>query len=98
MQTVSTNYVFDIPIDVAKCPYCKARLSAQAHEWSKADDGLATVEGFDLECDAEPDVEDQAWNEWWNQHRNMPTVHWLPVQKIVKAYLNQTYRVDLEDA
>ena len=54
------------------------------------------ADSFDMCCSTEPDMEDEdEWNDWFNNHSEMPYVHQLPVDESVKKFINSKYRFDV---
>jgi len=78
------------------CPYCKGDLTYTANGWEQDDNGLWTADSFDMECSTEPDMEDEdEWDDWFNNHSEMPYVYQLPVDERVKKFINSKYRFDV---
>jgi len=78
------------------CPYCKGDLTYTANGWEQDDNGLYMADSFDIDCSTEPDMEDEdEWNDWFNNHSEMPYVHQLPVDERVKEFINSKYRFDV---
>lgn len=72
----------EVPPDIALCPYCEGKLTAQADGWESAGAGQWwNVTSIDLQCEHE-DIDDP------NDHAYMPYVYWLPVEHIVLKWLN----------
>lgn len=79
------------------CPYCKCDLTYTANGWEQDDNGLWMAASFDMDCSTEPDMEDEdEWDDWFNNHSEMPYVHQLPVDEAVKEYINSKYRFTLK--
>lgn len=78
------------------CPYCQGDLTYTANGWEEDDNGLWMADSFDMNCSSEPDMEDEEeWNDWMNNHSEMPYVHQLPVDERVKDFINSKYRFDV---
>lgn len=78
------------------CPYCKGDLTYTVNGWEQDDNGLWMADSFDMDCSTEPDMEDEdEWNDWFNNHSEMPYVHQLPVDERVKEFINSKYRFDV---
>lgn len=78
------------------CPYCKGDLTYRCNGWEQDDNDLWMADSFDMECSTEPDMEDEdEWEEWMQQHSDMPYVNQLPVDERVKEYINRKYRFDV---
>lgn len=79
------------------CPYCNGDLTYRCNGWEQDDNGLWMADSFDIECSSEPDMEDEdEWEEWLQQHSDMPYVNQLPVDEKVKRYINGKYRFDVK--
>lgn len=78
------------------CPYCNGDLTYRCNGWEQDDNGLWMADSFDLECSTEPDMESEEWEEWMQQHSDMPYVNQLPVDEKVKQYINGKYRFDVK--
>jgi hypothetical protein len=78
------------------CPYCQGDLTYTANGWEQDDNGLWMADSFDMDCSTEPDMEDEdEWNDWFNNHSDMPYVNQLPVDERVKKFINSKYRFDV---
>ena len=78
------------------CPYCKGDLTYTANGWVQDDNGLWMADSFDMDCSTEPDMEDDdEWNDWFNNHSEMPYFYQLPVDERVKEFINSKYRFDV---
>ena len=78
------------------CPYCQGDLTYTANGWEQDDNGLWMADSFDMDCSTEPDMENEdEWNDWFNNHSDMPYVNQLPVDKRVKEFINSKYRFDV---
>ena len=95
---LSPDAVLDVPVEVAVCPYCGAKLTVQFEAWEETEDGSWIASGFNLECTAEPELTEDgesttdAWDEWLNWHTQMPYVYWLPCEQFVADWVNKRYR------
>lgn len=79
------------------CPYCKGDLTYTCNGWEEDDYGDWISDGsFDVECSTMPDIESEEWDEWMEQHSDMPYVNQLPVDNAVKRYINKKYRFLIE--
>lgn len=95
-RLVASNHRFDIPPEVAVCPYCEAKLTAQAEAWYERDDGTWGVEEIDLDCTAEPDIDSPEYREFVSEHTYMPYVFWLPVRERVQKWINKRFDFHIE--
>lgn len=79
------------------CPYCNGDLTYRCNGWEQDDNGLWMADSFDMECSSEPNMdEEDEWEEWMQQHSDMPYVNQLPVDEKVKRYINGKYRFDVK--
>lgn len=98
MQVISKDATIDIPPSVAVCPYCGGKLVAQCEHWSQTDDGSWLAVHLELDCESEPELDDnddaslERFDEWLAEHTYMPYVHMLPVETKVTAWVNKNYR------
>lgn len=99
---LATDTVLAIPPEVRVCPYCGGNLWARFEEFGQCDDGTWQAEGVTLECDSEPDLDDEdeksveAWNDFLSRHSEMPYVYWLPAAVAVSEFVNEHYRFKVE--
>ncbi len=78
------------------CPYCHGDLTYTANGWEEDDNGLWMADSFDMDCSTEPDMDNEDdWNDWFNNHSEMPYVYQLPVDEKVKDFINKKYRFDV---
>jgi hypothetical protein len=78
------------------CPYCQGDLTYRCNGWELDENGLWMADSFDMECSTEPDMESEEWEDWMDNHSDMPYVHQLPVDERVKASINKYYRFELK--
>jgi len=99
---VPSDTVFRVPESVAVCPICGSTLWAQCDGWnggwSATDDGLWVADSIDIDCEMEPDITDPDWHEWFDGHYSMPYVDWLPVDQVVRRWINRNFRFWMEAA
>lgn len=75
------------------CPYCGSKfLPVRFEGWTQDDDGTWKGDTVDITCSSIPDPESEEWEEWINQHTDMPYVYWMPVAERIKEYINSKYR------
>ena len=105
MKIVSPDTVLDIPPEVQTCPYCGGKLAASFTGWTEA--GPSTSSGepggwiadeVSLDCETEPEIDSDEWDDWWSSHSEMPYVYMLPACQKVEAWLKEHYRFDLSDS
>lgn len=77
------------------CPYCKGNLTYRCNGWEQDDNGLWMADSFDMECSTEPDMESDEWEDWMQQHSEMPYVYQFQVDEKVKDFINKKYRFDV---
>lgn len=49
-----------------------------------------------LSCETEPDIGDDNYDEWMDEHYSMPYVDWLPIEDKVERWLKNKYDFDME--
>lgn len=83
----------DLPLTLpAPCPICGAKVHlTHVTEWG-VDDGR--IESIEMECETEPDIESDEWEEWFQRHYHMPYVDWLPYHERAIRWLNKRYRYE----
>lgn len=79
----------EVPARVAVCPYCDARLSAQATAWEQLRSGRWVPEEIMTFCASEPPIDSDEWEKWWDIHRVMPYVYQLPVDEKILAWMQR---------
>jgi len=93
MKIVSENKQFKFK---GLCPYCGGNLTYVAFGWEQDENGLWAADSFDVECSTEPNMDSEEWEDWMQQHSDMPYVNQLPVDKAVEAWIKERYRFNLE--
>lgn len=89
-----------LPADVATCPICKAALFAvEITGCSMGDDGLWFPDAIGLDCETEPDIESDDYENWYSSHYGWPTVgsDWIPVHVAVEKWMRATFTVVDDD-
>lgn len=98
LTTVASDYRFDIPAEVAVCPYCGDRLVAQCEAWSQRDDGDWDASEMCIDCLSEPDIDGDTWWDWhYSHHGHTPYVYWLPMTINVESWVNANFRFQMDD-
>lgn len=92
---VKSDHVFKINPGIIKCPYCGGNLVASVSAWTLQGDGWI-AETIEVECQSEPDLDSDEWDDWLEGHSDMPYVYWLPVVNTIEKAINLKYRFDLE--
>lgn len=92
---VKPDRVFSLNPAVIKCPYCEGTLKASVSAWTLNGDGWI-AETVDVECQSEPELGSDEWDDWLESHSDMPYVYWLPVVNTIEKAINLKYRFDLE--
>lgn len=78
------------------CPYCQGDLTYRCNGWEEDDKGRWVADSFDVECLTEPSIRSKKWQDWMNNHSEMPYVYQLPVDEKVKNLINKHCRFDLK--
>jgi hypothetical protein len=95
-ELVSSDLIINIPPEVAICPYCDTKLTAQFTGWTEADDGSGWMaDEVDWDCESEPDFDSEEYDDWLDQHTEMPYVYRLPICQKIEKWVNERYRFDL---
>lgn len=77
----------------ARCPICGAGLLLDAGESCElTTDGAWIATEVDLQCENEPDIDNEEWDEWHRWHYSQPYTDWLPLeQRILRAVRRRFY-------
>lgn len=77
----------------ARCPICGAGLLLNAGESTELDDatGEWIATEINLECESEPNIDSEEWDEWHRWHYRMPYVDWLPLEQIILNSVRRKY-------
>ena len=97
MEVVKSDHVFEIPTEVAVCPVCGGKLYGQCDCWIEEEDGWK-IESINLDCEHEPEIDSDEWNEWFKGHYAHPYIDWLPVNIMVVKWVNENFSFDLAEA
>ena len=95
MEILKCDAIIEIPKEIAVCPMCDGKLYADFDSWEQDDDGTWYATNVHTECENEPDIDSDDWEEWHNWHYSMPYVDWLPVDERVEAWMKERYRFDM---
>ncbi|HRH68845.1 MAG TPA: hypothetical protein PLB89_04990 [Flavobacteriales bacterium] len=96
-KLVPMNHVFKMRNP--RCPICGGQLLVQVYEWQQdAHDPKADVlaGGIEVDCEHEPDIDTDEWDEWHRGHYSRPYVDWLPVETALLEWIQKNYRFPLE--
>ena len=97
MTLLETTDDIEVPDRVATCPYCGGKLSIRAHTWTQNDDGAWIATGIDVDCDTEPDIDGDEWDDWNTRHSYMPYVNWLPLHERLMKWMRKRFRFKCDD-
>jgi predicted nucleic acid-binding Zn-ribbon protein len=85
-----------VPPAVAVCPECGGRLYLDVVEW-ESDSGRPTDGGVHVDCEREPDPDDDSPEAEDAEHRSWQS-DWMPVMDRVTAWARRHVRVRKERA
>jgi hypothetical protein len=95
-QVLQTGDILKIPAEVAVCPICGSSLYVNFDHWvQEGSEWLAA--SCNMDCETEPDIDSDEWNEWFAGHYSSPYVDWLPVEHEVLAWINKNYCFEIEE-
>ena len=94
-EMLKTDAVIEVPKEIAVCPICGGKLTVGCDGWIELDDGWA-ADSLSIDCETEPDIDGNDWDDWFRGHYSMPYIDWLPVEYHILRWLNENYRWDLE--
>ena len=92
LEFVPQAQIFQVPSEIAVCPYCQALLIASVSEWSEESDETKKANQIDVDCDSEPDIESPEWNDWLSSHSKLPYIYWMPIVTMIEDWINQNFR------
>jgi hypothetical protein len=102
--TITNDTTLCVPPEIRLCPYCGGKLWCGFTSWSQRDDGDWDADSIDLNCENEPDLDEddessvEKWERWIAEHTYMPYVNWLPAEQAVLAWVNANYRFEITAA
>lgn len=79
-----------IPADVAVCPICGAKLRAEIDETQESDSGWK-ASSIALDCEREPDIGSDGWEEFFTNHYSQPYIDWHPLHGPIVKWINENY-------
>jgi hypothetical protein len=77
------------------CPYCGGDLTYHVEGWEQEEDGTWTADCITSECSTMPSFRSRKFDDWMNQHSDMPYVNQLPVDERVKRWINERFRFEI---
>jgi hypothetical protein len=77
------------------CPYCGGDLTYTAVGWQQEDDFTWTATSLSSACSNEPSLLSDEFDDWMDNHCQMPYVYQLPVDQAVEDYIRLKYRFDM---
>ncbi len=95
-----TDFTFltskDLPLVITEkafcCPDCGGRLVVEDIDEWETEGGRVTESGFHINCEAEPDIGSDKWEDWDQQHWSHPYGDWLPLESRVYEWFDRRYR------
>lgn len=82
-----------LKLKAPRCPICGGALFIAAVNGAEVDDtGEWIATDIDIDCEKEPDIDSDEWENWHKWHYSMPYVDWLPIhQHILRAVRKRYY-------
>lgn len=76
-----------------KCPICGGALFITGVNACEQDDnGDWIASEIDIDCENEPDIDSDEWEDWHRWHYSQPYTDWLPIDRqILRAVQNRYY-------
>lgn len=82
---------FRVPRSVAVCPICDADVwIEEIQEWEDFNGKVVIhpdMTTVSVNCETEPDIDGEGWDDWMRGHWNTPYIDWMPVQDKVTRWL-----------
>jgi hypothetical protein len=94
MKIVEQNHTFTF---MNLCPYCEGDLSYTPDSWVQNEDGTWSADNFDVSCSTEPEICSKDWQDWFNNHSDMPYVNQMPIDEKVYAFIKKNYRFKMDN-
>jgi hypothetical protein len=85
-----------IPKKLRICPYCDGNVFIHFESWTQNEDGSWSADFAKADCDTEPRMGGQRWEEWIKRHTYMPYVYWMPLEIALTRWVNKHYRFDVD--
>lgn len=84
----------DLPAPMPEpCPICgKVVYLTGVDEWGADPGHEGEIVGATFDCETEPDIDSDGWEEWHRGHYRMPYVYWLPWEDRAIEWLNSRFR------
>ena len=73
------------------CPICKAKVRLTGVPALVEENGQWQASEIEAECETEPFIDSDEWEEWHNHHYQMPYVDWLPYEQRMLAWVNEHF-------
>lgn len=98
-RIISNESEITLP-DKFNCPICGDKIYiSEVSAWEQEDDGTWTAETVKIDCVTSPDYgtseDEDEMDSFLRSHWSMPYVDWLPLEKVVTAWVNKRFRWDL---
>lgn len=76
-----------------KCPICGGALFITGvNACEQEDNGDWIASEIDIDCENEPDIDSDEWEDWHRWHYSQPYTDWLPIDRqILRAVQNRYY-------
>lgn len=92
--TLPMSHTFVAQVLPEGCPICGGDVELQDIEaWSQVGN-TNEWEATEIvtQCEHEPPIDSEEWEEWHKGHYSMPYVDWLPYQQRMLQWVNDNYR------
>ena len=64
MISVDCQEIILVPSEIAVCPKCGGKLYVRLDSWTQEDDGTWSATDPHTECENEPEIDNEEWDDW----------------------------------
>lgn len=77
------------------CPKCKGKVYLTAvPAMTEGHNGEWEATEIETECEHEPPIDSDEWEDWHRAHYDMPYFYWLPYHERMIEWLNKRYHFE----
>lgn len=78
------------------CPICGGQLYVSCNdEWEQEENGDWIASSINVECDTEPAIDSDEWEDWTKWHYSTPWIDWMPIENKLLPEFQRKFRFDV---
>jgi hypothetical protein len=96
MDTIKAHDIVPLPEALSVCPICQRKLVITSYDsWCEDDESRWYAIEVHTQCESEPAIDSDNWDDWYRSHYSHPYIDWMPLSERILRWLKENYRFAL---